>query len=697
MTNDTNIKEVWSTEPDDYDVKRQEIFARYLKIKWSKPISIEFDNRDKWLISRSLQNNLFDIQTRPNLWIKLMKDCFEINMRKISWAVVWVQIRYYSTNAKIKSKTKKWWKVWYFIDKEFDVNKATIITEWEVDFLTLLDVDHYYNIIWLQGVQNLSKLIKEIQTIWYKEDIKLLIDVDDAADKAIEKLINTSDIDIMNIFDCRKALWWHKDVNQAFCADPVVRLHSKTIFSAWISLASNSKLEFNIDDFVHESVWWWKSLNHNNIAKFIIWSKYIRASNENCFLRNGKIRKSINKSQLMKIIIDFLEDDLWIKNIKTKDKNAIYEFAIIIAEDSNLEKALLWKNRKEHLIYLSDWVYDVNIWAVRNYRLDDYAMSMISYPSTLIANCKEPTKSLKFLHQILWGQSNPEDLILFLQEWFWYLLVPSTRHEKSLLIYGDWANGKSVLCSMISNVLEDNTSHVWLHQLIKEQNLLLLVWKLLNLDEDMSHGTYLDSGIFKRLVSWESIVAKEVYRKPITIVPYTRFLLCTNHLPDIKHIDHSVSRRIIPLHLRICFKWKSNPRLKDELADESKEFFNWCVTWLKRLLDRWHFIVPDELQKDLECYIEESDPIQQFLESDFIMVDPDSTRKIKYSDLYTLYSKFCNKEWFKNPPWNRQLISRLVWMWFTRKRTGQWRFLNGLYDEWDPWYDAMTKRSWKLY
>jgi putative DNA primase/helicase len=82
------------------------------------------------------------------------------------------------------------------------------------------------------------------------------------------------------------------------------------------------------------------------------------------------------------------------------------------------------------------------------------------------------------------------------------LFIPNTQYEKSILIYGNGANGKGVFLEVIRDLLGvNNCIGIGMHEINRDQNLLLLLGKLVNIDSDMQQGVQLDSGIIKKIIS----------------------------------------------------------------------------------------------------------------------------------------------------------------------------------------------------
>lgn len=155
--------------------------------------SLVDDLQDAWLI-------------KANTW------SFTLAMKDLEWTIIGHQERFFTPISRswktVKSKTKAWSKVWYFFD-EIDYDKPVIVTEGEIDFLT---IGWVWNVIGLQGISNLKKLLLSLQEKWAVK-ICLLIDNDDASESAIQKCIEHDDIDSAIIYDSRKILWNYNDVN----------------------------------------------------------------------------------------------------------------------------------------------------------------------------------------------------------------------------------------------------------------------------------------------------------------------------------------------------------------------------------------------------------------------------------------------------------------------------------------------------
>lgn len=128
----------------------------------------------------------------------------------LTWDICWYQLRYINPEyQQLKSRTKRWSHVWWYYE-EIDLSRPVIIVEWEVDFATAYQL--WWNVVGIQWVSNLNKTVDCLTKIWVKTII-VLVDTDDAAEKAIKKIVNR-----VPVYDWRYALHWVKDTNDAWVA-----------------------------------------------------------------------------------------------------------------------------------------------------------------------------------------------------------------------------------------------------------------------------------------------------------------------------------------------------------------------------------------------------------------------------------------------------------------------------------------------
>lgn len=146
---------------------------------------------------------------------KLKDNSFCVPLYTFDWQH-WRQERFINPKENdAKSKTEYGSTGRYFLnwrDKDKDI---ILIVEWEIDFLSIIPYADDYNLIGLKGINNLPHCIIDIEKLNKIYDIYILVDNDMAAEEYIKKIPYTP----LHLYDVRDALCWHKDVNDAICAN----------------------------------------------------------------------------------------------------------------------------------------------------------------------------------------------------------------------------------------------------------------------------------------------------------------------------------------------------------------------------------------------------------------------------------------------------------------------------------------------
>ena len=621
-----------------------------------------------------------NIETAINDWdLELTNRTMKFTMRDIEGNVVWYQQRDLD-NTTCKSKCLPWSKVWYFGSSNISPDDTIAITEGEIDYLTMLNHENL-KIVWLQWVQNLHKLVGKIIEIWC-ETIFLLCDNDDAWRRAMNEVAinywvdlrkmdedNNRDVDHY-IADCSIIYSDYKDVNDFYKAG--YRLSNDILCDLWemvdwgyIQDVEEIENQFpNINDKVpNNSYQKAQDLLENNHLAFV-WKSWFKYSPESW------LYSSLNSEELDNIIVDYLLEIG--DEVKSHTINEISKLLRVIWQNKTLWEALKSK-LDPNLINLQDWIY--NLWenSSRPYEQWDYCLSQLPYSSNLIDEQSHPTRLLEFLREIFDWRSVIPSFISFIQEWMGYCLTANTKFEKWLILYWSWANWKSVLINVIrSLVWEENAICLPLDQ-VKDKNYLIhILWKLLLVDSDSHDSVQIDSSLIKKIVSWEEIAWNMKHKDVISFKPYAKVLVWTNILPHIKNFDNAARRRFIFIHLKNSFKDNPNPNLLDEILEEKDQIFARAFEGLLRLMERWKFQIPEELDNEIDSIFRESDYIQDFLESTYIYEH--EWHRISYDKLKEAYNQYATLH--GHPKLNtRKLWNLLEKKWFGKYRTANHRWI----------------------
>ncbi len=238
-----------------------------------------------------------------------------------------------------------------------------------------------------------------------------------------------------------------------------------------------------------------------------------------------------------------------------------------------------------------------------------------------------------------------------LAEYIAYVFVqPSTlKLEKTLLLYGTGANGKSVFYEIVRSLLgEQNTSEYSLQSLTNNTGYFraMIANKLVNYASEINGK--LEASIFKQLVSGEPVEARLPYGRPFTLKRYAKLIFNCNELPKDVEQTEAYFRRflIIPFDVRIPDAEQDKQLAQKIIATELSGVFNWVLQGLTRLLTQKQFTECETVKFAREQYERESDSVKIFLDEEEYTAS--TTGYITMKVLYSQYRIFCQDGGF-NP------------------------------------------------
>lgn len=245
-----------------------------------------------------------------------------------------------------------------------------------------------------------------------------------------------------------------------------------------------------------------------------------------------------------------------------------------------------------------------------------------------------------FLNRVLTDEADR----MILAEFTGYVFIRNStlKLEKSLILYGNGANGKSTFFEILHALLgRENVSNYSLQSLTNESGYqrAQIQNKLLNYASDIS--SKMDSAIFKLLTSGEPVEARLPYGNPLIMENYARLIFNANELPRDVEQNTAFFRRFLIL----CFdqtipEAERDPEMaKRIIATELPAIFNWVIQGMQRLIFQKGFTYSAKAEKAIEEYRKQSDSVAMFMfEFGF---EPGFKNKITLKQLYNDYKAFC--------------------------------------------------------
>jgi putative DNA primase/helicase len=237
-----------------------------------------------------------------------------------------------------------------------------------------------------------------------------------------------------------------------------------------------------------------------------------------------------------------------------------------------------------------------------------------------------------------------------LAEYLAYVFIKSNtlKLEKTLLLYGTGANGKSVFFEIVNALLgKDNVCSYSLGSLTDENGYhrAKLAGKLVNYSSEINGK--LEASIFKQLVSGEPVEARLPYQDPFIMTDYAKLIFNCNELPKDVEQSHAFFRRfiIVPFKVTIPDNEQDKQLSQKIIKAELSGVFNWVLEGLKRLLTQKNFTDCAAIRGEIDQYKKQSDSVQMFLEDENYVKAANEFTPMK--DVYYYYKMYCTDNTFR--------------------------------------------------
>lgn len=273
-----------------------------------------------------------------------------------------------------------------------------------------------------------------------------------------------------------------------------------------------------------------------------------------------------------------------------------------------------------------------------------------------------------------------------LEECIGYCFYRRNELGKAFILTGDKSNGKSTFLDMVKAVLgELNVSALDLKELGDRFTTSMMFGKLANIGDDIGDDFLQGSqvSIFKKIVTGNRIKAERKGQDPFEFNPFIKLLFSANDIPRMKDKTGAVLRRlvIIPFNARFT---KADPDyrpfIKYDLIEQSsiEYLITLGIGGLKRVLTNQDFTTSEKVEKSLQEYEEENNPITAFIKdqgTDMIKNEPTA-------EVYKRYQVFCannSMQPMSNIVFSRQIVKRLGYQVVQKKVNGKNRktFIEG--------------------
>jgi P4 family phage/plasmid primase-like protien len=254
-------------------------------------------------------------------------------------------------------------------------------------------------------------------------------------------------------------------------------------------------------------------------------------------------------------------------------------------------------------------------------------------------NSKAP-RFEKFLEEVL----EDKDKINYVINTMCYLMLPDYSYQKVFIFFGSGRNGKSVLTSVITNLLgKENVSSSSIHDLANNRfSLINLKDKLMNLSSEIGSKD-LETEMLKKLSGGDVITADRKYKEPLSFINTARLVINANQLPRFSELNDAILERFVLIRFPKTFRDdKVNTNLINELIEELPGIFNLVISRdLQGGGGGINYPTPESIRKDRIILLSEISSAAEF------MNELGDVKEIKLLDLYNQYERFCVSRGYK--------------------------------------------------
>jgi putative DNA primase/helicase len=294
-------------------------------------------------------------------------------------------------------------------------------------------------------------------------------------------------------------------------------------------------------------------------------------------------------------------------------------------------------------INLRNGLFNVESMRLEPHNRETFMTSQLAFDYDEEADC--PTFR-KFLNDALIrpdGNGTDYDLQMLILEAMGYSLTSSTDFRVSFWLVGESGTGKSVLINTLQELAGNSHVTIDLDQLSQNPYQLADIAgkRVVTFTEPRANSVLADNH-YKRLVSQDAIMARQIFGKPFRFVPMCKVWGAMNDLPRVVDRSDAIFNRVflIPMNHVIPVE-KRDTRLTEKLRGEMSGIFNLALIGLKRLKKARAFTRCDQVEAARDEYKAENDTELAFVQ-DWCDIS-DTTAAVEAQRLYDAYASWCRR------------------------------------------------------
>ena len=353
----------------------------------------------------------------------------------------------------------------------------------------------------------------------------------------------------------------------------------------------------------------------------------------------------------------------------------VYKFVRTYDIDNDFESKII--NRSSFELPLKDGlIINLQTLVVRNRCKEDYFS--FELPVTFLGEDYNFTKNvLPFMKSIT---LNSEGLIDYHRRMWGYMMTGSIIDRSLHIMYGNGCNGKSSIVNIFKNITGAYSVNLDEDTIINKTSagakpeLMDLLHSRCGILPESEKEEKINSKRVKTITGDDEISARHLYAHIVKFKTQCKPIFPTNFKPTIDIEDKAILDRIKLIPFLANFeKTKTNSDYITKLqTNHLDEFFTWFCTGAKDWINGAELIQCDEMKYEMDKYIEENDPVTDFLNETFDIITKKEygeldkeTRKLWQYKKTLMHSEYCgwktlnNSTSYKKVEFNTMLAKRV--------------------------------------
>lgn len=295
-------------------------------------------------------------------------------------------------------------------------------------------------------------------------------------------------------------------------------------------------------------------------------------------------------------------------------------------------------NQHEY-INLANGLFNVQTGLLEAHKRESFMTSQLPFSFDDEADCPH---FRKFLNESLIDSDGKPDynLQLLLLEAMGYSLTANTDFRVSFWLVGASGTGKSVLINIIQRLAGTSHAAIDLDELGNNNYQLADIAgkRLVTFTEPKANSVLADNH-YKRIVSQDTIMARQIFGKPFRFVPICKLWGAMNDTPRVIDRSDAVFNRVMIIPMKhVIPEEKKDLRLNEKLESELAGIFNMALIGLKRLRRAKAFTKANQSEQARQDYKTENDLEAAFVEECCLREDYETSAQVLY-DAYAAWAR----------------------------------------------------------